>query len=552
MPVKLLKDHYLGLKATGIPVRPGATPPRWHGGVAPRNMPPPQTAPPLFRPPVLQPPQLPSPVVLGAGAPACAGQHSALQVPQWPGDFGGPGAYWGCRAGSVAGGDDCLRCNACVARGGWPGNPYDAAYSPCAQCLAPPMAPHGLMSAEPPLYGTDISTCATSTSGCCGRHGAAAAPTTAGGSTESSLSAWGGLAGFGSGGMVGLAPGAYHGASAGGSCPSSQPSDAAGGFQQVPFQQLSFGWHRPSGPADLSTESSLGSTAAPLGDRSLGPPSAARRGSATRSSLSQSESLLAAAAAAIGPAGWAATVPPSPNLGPNSPRHREVPDSSLQRTAQQPLQQLQRAEARSPPRCHPSPPPDHYGSGPRCSSSSMPAVPEWLAETVPALSAASGGAGGRHHTVGLAGFAEQRRFSSQQRPRSQSEARSEATVAPRSRPCLAEASGLFPRLGSLLSVAASDWDAYSSAELGGPSENAGGASPPASVADVATLDTGPLCSVCLTNIHGDAILGVRKLPCGHEFHRACVDKWLRFRSTCPLCCREVSGCSGVRKDASAL
>ncbi|KAH9362834.1 hypothetical protein HPB48_015203 [Haemaphysalis longicornis] len=41
------------------------------------------------------------------------------------------------------------------------------------------------------------------------------------------------------------------------------------------------------------------------------------------------------------------------------------------------------------------------------------------------------------------------------------------------------------------------------------------------------------CAVCLSSLENGEI--VRVLPCNHEFHAACVDRWLRSKRTCPIC-----------------
>jgi len=41
------------------------------------------------------------------------------------------------------------------------------------------------------------------------------------------------------------------------------------------------------------------------------------------------------------------------------------------------------------------------------------------------------------------------------------------------------------------------------------------------------------CAVCLSDFEGGEKL--RVLPCGHKFHKACVDTWLRRNKACPLC-----------------
>jgi len=41
------------------------------------------------------------------------------------------------------------------------------------------------------------------------------------------------------------------------------------------------------------------------------------------------------------------------------------------------------------------------------------------------------------------------------------------------------------------------------------------------------------CSICLSDFNEGVLL--RTLTCGHQFHRHCVDKWLRRNKRCPLC-----------------
>lgn len=42
------------------------------------------------------------------------------------------------------------------------------------------------------------------------------------------------------------------------------------------------------------------------------------------------------------------------------------------------------------------------------------------------------------------------------------------------------------------------------------------------------------CAVCLSGIHQEEI--IKRLPfCTHLFHKDCIDKWLGFHSTCPVC-----------------
>mmetsp|Transcript_29047 Transcript_29047/g.92635 ORF Transcript_29047/g.92635 Transcript_29047/m.92635 type:complete len:176 (-) Transcript_29047:391-918(-) len=46
---------------------------------------------------------------------------------------------------------------------------------------------------------------------------------------------------------------------------------------------------------------------------------------------------------------------------------------------------------------------------------------------------------------------------------------------------------------------------------------------------------GELCAVCLEALAPDTAVELRQLPCGHLFHGACLDPWLRLHLRCPTC-----------------
>lgn len=45
------------------------------------------------------------------------------------------------------------------------------------------------------------------------------------------------------------------------------------------------------------------------------------------------------------------------------------------------------------------------------------------------------------------------------------------------------------------------------------------------------------CSICLMEFHNSEI--IRTLPCIHNFHKECIDQWLKRQKYCPLCKGEV-------------
>ncbi|EYU42321.1 hypothetical protein MIMGU_mgv1a0068872mg, partial [Erythranthe guttata] len=61
------------------------------------------------------------------------------------------------------------------------------------------------------------------------------------------------------------------------------------------------------------------------------------------------------------------------------------------------------------------------------------------------------------------------------------------------------------------------------------------------------------CYICLSDYEeGDKL---RVLPCNHEYHVSCIDKWLKeVNRVCPLCRHDVCGaggeCSGTNADVS--
>jgi len=48
----------------------------------------------------------------------------------------------------------------------------------------------------------------------------------------------------------------------------------------------------------------------------------------------------------------------------------------------------------------------------------------------------------------------------------------------------------------------------------------------------------PSCAICMQNYkNGDEL---RILPCQHDFHIDCVDKWLPLKKVCPLCRHDIT------------
>jgi len=51
------------------------------------------------------------------------------------------------------------------------------------------------------------------------------------------------------------------------------------------------------------------------------------------------------------------------------------------------------------------------------------------------------------------------------------------------------------------------------------------------------------CAVCLCDYTEGSVL--RRLPCGHHFHRCCADEWLRRNKQCPLCRCPIDSLVGI-------
>ncbi|KXS15895.1 hypothetical protein M427DRAFT_310338, partial [Gonapodya prolifera JEL478] len=57
----------------------------------------------------------------------------------------------------------------------------------------------------------------------------------------------------------------------------------------------------------------------------------------------------------------------------------------------------------------------------------------------------------------------------------------------------------------------------------------------------------PTCAICLTPFIPHSSIVRTLIPCGHVFHRACVDPWVGGRSgTCPVCRGVVGGTRGTQ------
>ena len=70
-----------------------------------------------------------------------------------------------------------------------------------------------------------------------------------------------------------------------------------------------------------------------------------------------------------------------------------------------------------------------------------------------------------------------------------------------------------------------------------------------------SLDTFPSdkdasCCICMNDYEDGQEM--RKLPCGHHYHKECVDEWLLMNATCPTCRLSITGTSEERGDSSEV
>ncbi|KAL5210200.1 hypothetical protein ABZP36_005823 [Zizania latifolia] len=68
--------------------------------------------------------------------------------------------------------------------------------------------------------------------------------------------------------------------------------------------------------------------------------------------------------------------------------------------------------------------------------------------------------------------------------------------------------------------------------------------PPASQASIEALkevEKGGECVICLESIDSCG----KEMPCGHQFHKGCVERWLGIHGNCPLCRYEMPAAEEV-------
>lgn len=58
------------------------------------------------------------------------------------------------------------------------------------------------------------------------------------------------------------------------------------------------------------------------------------------------------------------------------------------------------------------------------------------------------------------------------------------------------------------------------------------------------------CSICLEEYECEDTL--RKIRCGHYFHRPCVDSWLYINKCCPLCKQVIDEAIDMRRTVDTI